>query len=324
MSEATEKGTQTQTEPTAEEMYGKLVEGKMSLDDVEKAEQTTPADDKTQDPANETDASKKASEPAGAEPTEPVNPESLETYKAKSEAEIARLNKIAKDNQASFTTKSQELSAARKEILALQEKLAQYEQSKVDEIDVDLKAFDDYPEEIKASFVKLNERNKALAQQLKEVAGFVQSAKSRQAQTVAEQQKVQEYAREFRENILPEILKEAPDYDDFIRQNIEGYSKWANTLSEGEKFSFLYSKDPRDLLRGYKEYKKLLNQPYETQAIKQTNTENNELKQLYTGSTVATKRTVQPQTAPKLTEHEQWEREMKRQQAEYDVITQIK
>lgn len=320
MSEATEK-VQTGTEPNAEEMYGKLLEGKMSLEEVEKTEQTTQAA-QPQDPAPEPEPSKTGSEPKAAEPT--ANAESLETYKEKSEAEIARLNKIAKDNQASFTTKSQELSAARKEILALQEKLAQYEQSKVDESDVDLKAFDDYPEEIKDSFVKLNERNKALAQQLKEVAGFVQSAKTRQAQTVAEQQKVQEYAREFRENILPEILKEAPDYDDFIRQNIEGYSKWANTLSEGEKFSFLYSKDPRDLLRGYKEYKKLLNQPYETQAIKQTNTENNELKQLYTATNVATKRTVQPQTAPKLTEQEQWEQEMKRQQAEYEAITQIK
>lgn len=323
MSEATEK-VQTENEPTAEEIYGMLVEGKMSLDELEPKAQTTPVEEPPQDPVKGAEASKTNTEPTGTEPSAAVNGESLETYKARSEAEIARLNKIAKDNQASFTTKSQELSAARKEILALQEKLAQYEQSKVDDSDVDLKAFDDYPEEIKDSFIKLNERNKALAQQLKEVAGYVQSAKKRQAQTVAEQQKVQEYAREFRENILPEILKEVPDYDDFIRQNIEGYSKWANTLSEGEKFSFLYSKDPRDLVRGYKEYKKLLNQPYETQAIKQTNTENNELKQLYTNNNVATKRTVQPQTAPKLTEQEQWDQEMKRQQTEYDAMTKIK
>lgn len=310
MAEETNNQTNPQEDVALEENYNKLATGEMSLKDiVEGKEQTTPEENN----AN----------PAPATPTEETNPtpeaESFEDYKAKSQQEIERLNKIAKDNQAEFTRRSQELSAAKAELAELREQLAALNKAKTEDVvDDDLKALEDYPDDVKRLFKKLSDKNKALESQMANVGKFVRDEESKRAAESERQEQLRRLQQDFAENILPKIEAEEPDYDAFMRQNMSGYEQWAMSLSEGERFSFLNSKDPRDLIRGYREYKKFLNLPYEKEAIKQAVKENENKTGLYS-STTSTSRKVAPKApAPQLTEREAWEQEIARQAQEYN------
>lgn len=309
MAEETDNTQQTDTPAQEAEdiTYGKLLNGEMSLDDISK-EQTNQEPATSEPEPKESESAETQQEPA----------ETLESYKAKSEQEIERLNKIAKDNQAEFTRRSQELSATKAELQELKEKFAQLQQAKTDIDEADLKALDDYPDDVKKIIKSLTQKNKELQSQVANVNKFVQDEEGRRAEAIEQQRKLQELQRDFAENILPKLKAEAPDYDTFMRANMQGYQNWAMTLSEGERFSFLNSKDPRDLLRGYKEYKKFLNLPYEQEAIKKTQKENENKTGLYSTTTQTNNRQVAPKPgAPQLTEQEAFALEQERQMKEY-------
>ena len=300
----------TQPKVTAQdESYAKLATGELSLDDVigkepTKQEDATPAPVEGQEPVEKGE--------------KPEAGETLESYKQKSQQEIDRLNKIAKDNQAEFTRRSQELAAARAELATLKEQMAKMSNTQVnDDDDVDLSALEDYPEDVKNLFKKLSNKNKALASQMANVDKFVRDEESRRASESARQEQLRELQRDFAENILPKIQAEEPDYDKFMRQNMAGYQEWAMTLSEGERFSFLNSKDPRDLVRGYREYKKFLNLPYEKEAIKQTQKENENKTGLYSTKAQTVRQVAAKPGTPQLSEREAWELEIARQAKEY-------
>ena len=140
----------TPQEPAAQDdTYAKLASGEMSLDEMMGDKATT------QEPANP--APQEPQEPVVTqEPAKPSEEETLESYKQKSQQEIERLNKIAKDNQAEFTRRSQELAAARAELAALKEQVAQLSKAQDTVEDVDLKALEDYPEDVKNLFKKLS------------------------------------------------------------------------------------------------------------------------------------------------------------------------
>lgn len=287
------------------ELYSKLVSGEMSLEDFSDGK-TTP-DSANQEPSD-------AEEKPKDEPVEET--ETLESYKAKSEKEIERLNKIAKDNQAEFTRRSQELASSKARIEELEAKLAEYSKQNQEE-DVDLSAFEDYPDEVKNAMKSLAQRNKALTEKMADIDDYVKSEKRQKALDNEKQQQANEMQRDFAENILPKVTQEEPDYEDFMRKHINQYVQWANSLSEGERFSFLNSRDHRDLVRGVREFKKFLNLPYEKEAIKQTNKENENKKELYSTSSNAN-RNVAPKVTPHLSEREAWEQEISRQEAEYN------
>lgn len=299
---ATEE-TKEVTPQADEEMYAKLVEGKMSFDEVD-GEQTTQEIDPVK---NDIEAQQVEDVKPTAKETSPVE-ETFETYKAKSEKEIERLNKIAKDNQAEFTRRSQELSSTRAELEELKAKLKSYEE-KESKSEMNLDAFEDYPDEIKNTM-------KAFGDKMAEMDSFVKEQR-RNHQVASEQQKVAEQMRnEFQTNILPEIVKEVPDYESFMKDNLNRYSDWARTLSEGDRFSFLNSKDPRDLVRGYREFKKFLNLPYENEAINNKTKETEKTKTLYS-STGSNSRQVAPKVTPKLSEREAYEQFIKSQGEEW-------
>lgn len=286
--------------------YAKLASGEMSLDDMMQEEPTT------QEPA--TPAPEESAEPVKeAEPKE----ESLEDYKQKSQQEIERLNKIAKDNQAEFTRRSQELSAAKAEINELKEQLAQLQQANISLDDSDLKALEDYPDDVKNLFKKLSDQNKRLESQMANMGKFVRDEETKRAADSERAEQLRALQEDFRQNILPKIQAEEPDYDSFMRQNMAGYQQWAMSLSEGQRFSFLNSKDPRDLVQGYREYKKFLNLPYEKEAIKQAVKENENKTGLYSSKTKASRKVAAPEPEPILSEEEAYKREIARQVEEY-------
>ena len=292
-----------------EELYNKLVSGDMSLDEVSDGK-TTP------DSANQEPSDAEA-EPKNEEPSEEKQPEeTLESYKAKSEKEIERLNKIAKDNQAEFTRRSQELANSKAKIEELEAKLAEYSKQTQEE-DVDLSAFEDYPDEVKNAMKSLAQRNKALSEKMADIDNYVKSEKRQKALDNEKQQQANDMQRDFAENILPKIKQEEPDYESFMRNNLSQYVEWANSLSEGERFSFLNSRDHRDLVRGVREFKKFLNLPYEKEAIKQTNKENENKKELYSTAS-SSSRQVAPSVTPKVDEKTAWENEIARQEAEFN------
>ena len=287
--------------------YAKLAAGEMSLDDM-MSEQTK------QEPASP--APEEGMEESKQEETH-AEEETLESYKQKSQQEIDRLNKIAKDNQAEFTRRSQELSAARAEINELKEQLAQMQQASNSLDDSDFKALEDYPDDVKNLFKKLSDQNKRLESQMANMGKFVRDEEGKRAQENARQEQLRELQRDFAENILPKIQAEEPEYDSFMRQNMAGYQQWAMSLSEGERFSFLNSKDPRDLVRGYREYKKFLNLPYEKEAIKQAVKENENKTGLYSTKASASRKVAAPSPEPMLSEEEAYKREIERQVEEY-------
>lgn len=298
--------TDNTQEPVAEEaQYAKLINGEMSLEDMlpEQAEtDKTETQESTQQETTSTNDNK-TQDPQ----------QSLEEYKQQSQKEIERLSKIAKDNQAEFTRRSQELSAARAEITSLKEQLAALSNNQNGVDDEELKALDEYPDDVKKLFKKLADKNKALEAQVSNVNKFVQDEEGRRQQETARQEHLRELQRDFAENVLPKIIAEEPEYDSFMRQNMAGYQQWAMTLSEGQRFSFLNSKDPRDLIQGYREYKKFLNLPYETEAIKQTQKENDNKKDLYSTQAKTTRQVAASAGTPKLSEREAWELEIARQ-----------
>lgn len=293
-------------EPSAEEtQYAKLVNGEMSLEDMS-PEQVETDKTETQEPTQQ--------ETTSTNDNKTQDPQqSLEEYKQQSQKEIERLSKIAKDNQAEFTRRSQELSAARAEITSLKEQLAALSNNQNGVDDEELKALDEYPDDVKKLFKKLADKNKALEAQVSNVNKFVQDEEGRRQQETARQEHLRELQRDFAENVLPKIIAEEPEYDSFMRQNMAGYQQWAMTLSEGQRFSFLNSKDPRDLIQGYREYKKFLNLPYETEAIKQTQKENDNKKDLYSTQAKTTRQVAASAGTPKLSEREAWELEIARQ-----------
>lgn len=313
MAEETNNQTNPQEEVALEENYNKLAMGEMSLKDIVEGKEQTTQDDNNANPAP-------ASETEETNPAPEAEEETLEQYKAKSQQEIERLNKIAKDNQAEFTRRSQELSATKAELAELREQLAELQKAKTEDvIDDDLKALEDYPDDVKRLFKKLSDKNKALENQMANVGKFVRDEESKRAAESERQEQLRRLQQDFAENILPKIEAEEPDYDAFMRQNMAGYEQWAMSLSEGERFSFLNSKDPRDLIRGYREYKKFLNLPYEKEAIKQAVKENENKTGLYSTATTPTSRKVAPKApAPQLTEREAWEQEIARQAQEYN------
>ena len=299
----TDVSTQTNTD---ESTYSKLLNGEMSLEEVS-GEQTT------QEPANP------APEPKETDSTEATQQpeETLESYKAKSQQEIERLNKIAKDNQAEFTRRSQELSATKAELAELKAQLAQLQQAKTDIDDEELKALDDYPDDVKKIIKNLTLKNKALESQVANVNKFVQDEEGRRAKESEQQEHLRQLQQDFAENILPKLKEEEPDYETFMRANMQGYQQWAMNLSEGERFSFLNSKDYRDLLRGYREYKKFLNLPYEQEAIKKTQKENENKTGLYS-TNASQKRQVAPKPGePQLSEQEAYDLFIQKQAQEY-------
>lgn len=289
------------------ELYSKLVSGEMSLEEISDGK-TTP-DSANQEPSDTEEEPKD-------EPVEET--ETLESYKAKSEKEIERLNKIAKDNQAEFTRRSQELASSKARIEELEAKLAEYSKQNQEE-DVDLSAFEDYPDEVKNAMKSLAQRNNALTEKMADIDEYVKSEKRQKALANEKQQKANEMQRDFAENILPKVTQEEPDYEDFMRKHINQYVQWANSLSEGERFSFLNSRDHRDLVRGVREFKKFLNLPYEKEAIKQTNKENENKTGLYSTASNAS-RQVAPKVTPHLSEREAWEAEMARQAEEVSKL----
>lgn len=310
---AEENNTQqndTNQEPMAtdESTYAKLANGEMSLDEMMSEEPTT---QETANPAPEAKEETSNQEPAQAEK------ETLESFKQKSQQEIDRLNKIAKDNQAEFTRRSQELSAAKAEINELKEQLAQLQQSHDTLDDADLKALEDYPDDVKNLFKKLSEQNKRLENQMASMGKFVRDEEGKRAEESARQEQLRKLQEDFAQNILPKIQAEEPDYDTFMRQNMAGYTKWAMNLSEGERFSFLNSKDPRDLVRGYREYKKFLNLPYEKEAINQAAKENENKTGLYSTQAKTSRKVAAPAPKPLLSEEEAYQNEIQRQMEEY-------
>lgn len=301
---------QQQDQPeTQDSAYAKLAQGEMSLEEMMSEEPTT------QEPANP--APEEAEEETPKEGEEPKVEESLEDYKQKSQQEIDRLNKIAKDNQAEFTRRSQELSAAKAEINELKEQLARMQEANNSVDDDDLKALEDYPDDVKKLFKKLSDQNKYLESQMANMGKFVRDEEGKRAAESARQEQLRRLQEDFRENVLPKIQAEEPDYDAFMRQNMAGYQNWAMSLSEGQRFSFLNSKDPRDLIQGYREYKKFLNLPYEKEAIKQAVKENENKTGLYSTKASASRKVAAPQPAAQLSEKEAYEREIARQMDEY-------
>lgn len=293
---------------THDDAYAKLASGEMSLDDM-MAEPTT------QEPANPepTKPAENVQQKEGEEPAE----ESLESYKQKSQQEIDRLNKIAKDNQAEFTRRSQELANARAELAALKEQMAQLQQANNSVDDEDLKALEDYPDDVKKLFKKLSDQNKHLESQMANMGKFVRDEEGKRAAESARQEQLRQLQADFRENVLPKIQAEEPDYDAFMRQNMAGYQQWAMTLSEGQRFSFLNSKDPRDLIQGYREYKKFLNLPYEKEAINQAVKENENKTGLYSTQAQTSRKVAAPTPKPQLSEAEAYQMEIARQMKEY-------
>lgn len=293
------------------EAYAKLANGEMSLDEIMSAEPTT------QDPQEPAPATKETDNNPSSE-TKPQEPEeTLETYKQKSQQEIDRLNKIAKDNQAEFTRRSQELSAAKAEISELREQLAQLKQEQNSLDDSDLKALEDYPEDVKNLFKKLSDQNKRLENQMANMGKFVRDEEGRRAAENERAEQLRAIQEDFRQNILPKIQAEEPEYDSFMRQNMAGYQQWALSLSEGQRFSFLNSKDPRDLIQGYREYKKFLNLPYEKEAIKQAVKENENKTGLYSTQAKTSRKVAAPSPKPLLSEEEAYQQEIARQVEEY-------
>jgi DNA repair exonuclease SbcCD ATPase subunit len=293
---------------THDDAYAKLASGEMSLDDM-MAEPTT------QEPANPepTKPAENVQPKEGEEPAE----ETLESYKQKSQQEIDRLNKIAKDNQAEFTRRSQELANARAELAALKEQMAQLQQANNTVDDEDLKALEDYPDDVKKLFKKLSDQNKHLESQMANMGKFVRDEEGKRAAESARQEQLRQLQADFRENVLPKIQAEEPDYDAFMRQNMAGYQQWAMTLSEGQRFSFLNSKDPRDLIQGYREYKKFLNLPYEKEAINQAVKENENKTGLYSTQAQTSRKVAAPTPKPQLSEAEAYKLEIERQMKEY-------
>lgn len=313
-----EQTTQAQgTEANAiEENYSKLATGEMSLKDIVEQEPTN-QEPATTDPVEPTDTPDTKVAEQKTEGEEPKS-ETLEDYKARSQQEIERLNKIAKDNQAEFTRRSQELSAAKAEIAELKEQLESFTKAQNNVEDEDFKALEDYPDDVKRLFKKLADKNKVLEAKMSNVDKFVKDEEGRRATESAKLEQLRRLQQDFAENILPKIKEEEPDYDAFMRQNMQGYERWAMTLSEGERFSFLNSKDPRDLIRGYREYKKFLNLPYEQEAIKQTKKENENKTGLYSTNATPTRRVAPKAPEPILSQEEAWEQEINRQAQEYN------
>lgn len=301
---------QTDTSSSIDDTYSKLAQGEMSLEEMMTEEPTT------QEPANP--APEETEQPQTKE-TEAPEEETLETFKQKSQQEIDRLNKIAKDNQAEFTRRSQELSSARAEIQELKEQLAKLQQAPSgDDIDeTDLKALEDYPDDVKNLFKKLSSQNKRLESQMASMGKFVRDEEDKRAAESERQEQLRRLQEDFRDNILPKIQAEEPEYDSFMRQNMAGYQQWAMSLSEGQRFSFLNSKDPRDLIQGYREYKKFLNLPYEKEAIKQAVKENENKTGLYSTKANASRKVAAPAPAPELSEKEAYELEIARQMKDY-------
>lgn len=291
---------------TQDANFVKLANGEMSLDEMMSEEPTK------QEPATPAPEEK----PAPVKEADPKE-ESLEDYKQKSQQEIERLNKIAKDNQAEFTRRSQELSAAKAEINELKEQLAQLQQANSSLDDSDLKALEDYPDDVKHLFKKLSDQNKRLESQMANMGKFVREEETKRAADSERAEQLRALQEDFRQNILPKIQAEEPDYDSFMRQNMAGYQQWAMSLSEGQRFSFLNSKDPRDLVQGYREYKKFLNLPYEKEAIKQAVKENENKTGLYSTKTKTTRQVAAPTPEPLLSEEEAYKREIARQVEEY-------
>lgn len=293
------------------EAYAKLANGEMSLDEIMSAEPTT------QDPQEPAPATKETDDNPSSEKNPQEPEETLETYKQKSQQEIDRLNKIAKDNQAEFTRRSQELSAAKAEISELREQLAQLKQEQNSLDDSDLKALEDYPEDVKNLFKKLSDQNKRLENQMANMGKFVRDEEGRRAAENERAEQLRAIQEDFRQNILPKIQAEEPEYDSFMRQNMAGYQQWALSLSEGQRFSFLNSKDPRDLIQGYREYKKFLNLPYEKEAIKQAVKENENKTGLYSTQAKTSRKVAAPSPKPLLSEEEAYQQEIARQVEEY-------
>lgn len=305
------KDQQTDVQPQAADMdqtYAKLASGEMSIDDMMSEEPTN------QEPANPDPETKEEI----VKESEPKEEESFEDYKQKSQQEIDRLNKIAKDNQAEFTRRSQELSAARAEINELKEQLAKLHEVNNSTLDdSDLKALEDYPDDVKNLFKKLSDQNKQLASQMANMGKFVRDEEGKRAAENARAEELKALQEDFRQNILPKIQAEEPEYDTFMRQNMPGYQQWAMSLSEGKRFSFLNSKDPRDLVQGYREYKKFLNLPYEKEAIKQAVKENENKTGLYSTKASSSRKVAAPTPAPELSEEEAYKQEIARQMQEY-------
>lgn len=296
-----------QEAPAMDETYAKLTSGEMSLDAM-MSEEPTNQEPANPDPEPKEEAPKKETV---------VADESFEDYKQKSQQEIDRLNKIAKDNQAEFTRRSQELASAKAEINTLKEQLAQFQQAQNTIEDEDFKALEDYPDDVKRLFKKLSDQNKHLENQMASMGKFVRDEEGKRAAENARAEELRALQEDFRTNILPKIQAEEPDYDSFMRQNMAGYQQWAMSLSEGQRFSFLNSKDPRDLVQGYREYKKFLNLPYEKEAIKQAVKENENKTGLYSTKAKASRQVAAPAPAPELSEAEAYEREIARQMEEY-------
>ena len=311
---------QTNTSALSEqEIFSQIAEGKMTLSDVPSITETPEAEKETSsDPALPSDSEENAED---KEPQkEEVEPETLESYKTRAEKEIATWSKRAKDNQAAFTNKSKELADALKAKKELEDRVAELESKSTAANELDLSAFEEYPQEIKDVISGLYERNNALLSKIKEIDSFV--TKEKGERQIAEEQKRQaeEIRQDFATNILPKIEAEIPDYDSFMRANMGKYVEWTKGLSEGERFSFLNSKDPRDLIRGCKEFKKFLNLPYEKEAVNQEKTENKNIESLYSSKQTA-KRTIAPKETEPWNAEKAWKEQQKKNEALYNNLT---
>lgn len=312
MAEEMKDQQQDVTTQNADDAYAKLAKGEMSLDEMMSGEPTK-QEETAENPVPTSEQNNVNEEADTAKETG----ESIEDYKKQSQQEIDRLNKIAKDNQAEFTRRSQELSAARAEINELKEQLAQLQQAQSTLDDKDLQALEDYPDDVKNLFKKLSEQNKRLENQMATMGKFVRSEEDKRAAQSAREEQLRAIQKDFAENILPKIQAEEPEYDSFMRQNMAGYQQWAMSLSEGQRFSFLNSKDPRDLIQGYREYKKFLNLPYEKEAINQAVKENENKTGLYSTQAKTSRKVAAPAPKPLLSEEEAYKREIARQMEEY-------
>lgn len=247
------------------------------------------------------------------ESTAAVQPEQVK----KLEAEIARLTKMVEDNKAGFTKKSMQLADVEKAKAALEAELEEIKNAPALE-DIDDTTLAEYPEAIKKSIAKGNAIAKELAELKRKEA---ERERERQAAVAAEEQ--QKQAQEnFRANILPEILKIAPEYKDFMLSRASQYQEFLAQLeTPGDRFVFTPKGDshPKDLIRGYRAFRVYLGLPEDGAAEVVQQAESAKIKQQGAFTSHAQPASYTPpappaQTEP-LTEEQMFQKEMEKLKA---------
>jgi hypothetical protein len=246
------------------------------------------------------------------ESTAAVEPEQVK----KLEAEVARLTKMVEDNKAGFTKKSMQLADTEKAKAALEAELDELRKAPVLE-DIDDTTLAEYPEAIKKSIAKGNAIAKELAELKRKDAD-----RERERQALAEAEEHKRHAQEnFQNKILPEILKEVPEYKDFLLPRSAQYGEFLAKQTPGDKFAFSLREDsdPHDLIRGYRAFRTYLGLPPDNseEAIRKAEGEKSKNKVAFTSyarPALYTPPAPPAQTEP-LTEEQMFQKEMEKLKA---------